>query len=70
MLVFRIQELQRDSTPAKSRRMLQLWSRRTVIRVFEHQRGVVALRKPGGKRRTLRIPNATYLRVMAKFTVR
>jgi transcriptional regulator GlxA family with amidase domain len=49
---------------------LTTWSRRTVVRVFARERGVVALRKPGGKRRTLRIPKPVYMRVMAKLTVR
>jgi len=45
-------------------------SMRTVVRLFESEPGVVILRKPMGKRRTLKIPRAVYRRVIGKMTVR
>ena len=49
---------------------LLAYSRRTIVRLFENEPGVISIRKPGGKRRTLRIPRAVYHRVVRKMTVR
>jgi hypothetical protein len=62
-------EIERAYTVAEVAK-LTAWSRRTVVRMFEGERRVVALRKPGGKRRTIRIPRAVYLRVVGRLTVR
>jgi hypothetical protein len=61
-------EIERAYTVAEVAK-LTAWSRRTIVWVFEHERGVVVLCKPGGKRRTFRIPRAVFRRVMQKFTV-
>lgn len=46
---------------------LLAYSRRTIIRLFEHEPGVIIKQ---GKRRTLRIPRAVYHKVVYKLTVR
>ena len=52
-------------TVAEVARMLN-WSRRTIVRMFENEPGVL-IRK--GKRRTLRIPRPVYERVLRKYAV-
>jgi transcriptional regulator GlxA family with amidase domain len=52
-------------TVAEVARMLN-WSRRTIVRMFENEPGVLIR---SGKRRTLRIPKAVYERVIRKYTV-
>ncbi len=42
-------------------------SRRTIVRVFERERGVLILKK--SKRRTLRIPRPVYERVIKRLSV-
>jgi transcriptional regulator GlxA family with amidase domain len=42
------------------------YSRRTIIRLFENEPGVLIR---SGKRRTLRIPWSVYLRVVRKLTM-
>jgi hypothetical protein len=50
------------------------WSRQTVTRLFERQRGVLILERPGSlnkrKCRSIRIPRAIYERVIGRLTVR
>jgi hypothetical protein len=46
------------------------YSRRTVVRMFENEPGIIVIKHPEGKRRTLRIPRAVYQRVVHKMTVR
>ena len=46
------------------------YSRRTIVRMFQDEPGVIIVSKPGGTRRTLRIPRAVYERVVRKLTVR
>jgi transcriptional regulator GlxA family with amidase domain len=52
-------------TVAEVGRLLN-YSRRTIIRLFENEPGVLIHR---GKRRTLRIPRAVFQRVIRKLTV-
>ena len=48
-------------------------SERTIIRLFEHEPGVIILERPGQlhkrRYRTIRIPRAVYLRVLSKVSV-
>jgi AraC-like DNA-binding protein len=50
------------------------WSRQTVTRLFEHERGVLMLGRPESlhKRsyRSIRIPHAVYERVVNRLTVK
>jgi hypothetical protein len=46
------------------------YSRRTIVRMFESEPGVIVIKHPEGKRRTLRIPRAVYQRVVHKMSVR
>jgi transcriptional regulator GlxA family with amidase domain len=46
---------------------LLAYSRRTIVRLFENEPGVIIKQ---GKRRTLRIPRAVYQRVVHRLTVR
>jgi hypothetical protein len=47
------------------------WSRRTIVRMFEREPGVIFSKaKATGTRRSLRIPRAVYQRVIRKLTVR
>jgi hypothetical protein len=45
------------------------WSRRTIVRMFENEPGVLIIRKPNGERRSLRIPRPVYQRVVRRLTV-
>jgi hypothetical protein len=49
-------------------------SRKTITRLFEHERGVIILERPERThkrpRRTIRIPRAVYKRVIDKLTVK
>jgi AraC-like DNA-binding protein len=49
------------------------WSRQTVTRLFENERGVLIMERPGSlnKRsyRSIRIPRVVYERVIARLTV-
>jgi len=53
---------------------LTAWSRRTVIRIFERERGVIILDNPETlhkrRYRTIRIPRAVYQRVFGAKTVK
>jgi transcriptional regulator GlxA family with amidase domain len=53
-------------TVAEVGRLLN-YSRRTIIRLFENEPGVIIRR---GKRRTLRIPRAVFQRVIRKLSVK
>ncbi|HSZ03069.1 MAG TPA: helix-turn-helix domain-containing protein [Terriglobales bacterium] len=44
------------------------YSRRTIVRMFENEPGVLV--RANTKRRTLRIPRSVYERVVRKLTVR
>jgi hypothetical protein len=50
------------------------WSTQTVIRTFEHERGVIiheSTRRPGARAyRTIRIPRHVYRRVVGQRTVK
>jgi hypothetical protein len=50
------------------------WSRQTVTRLFEHERGVLVLGRPASlhKRsyRSIRIPHTVYERVVNRLTIR
>ena len=50
------------------------WSRQTVTRLFENERGVLILVRPGSlnkrKFRSIRIPRVVYARVIGRLTVK
>jgi hypothetical protein len=50
------------------------FSRQTVTRMFEHEKGVLILERPETmhkkKHRSIRIPRAVYERVISRFTVK
>jgi len=50
------------------------FSRRTIIRLFENERGVIVLGRPEAmhkrRYRSIRIPRAVYERVIARLSVR
>lgn len=53
---------------------LTAWSRRTVIRVFENEKGVIMLSRPETmhkrRYRKMTIPRAVYERVIGRLTVK
>jgi hypothetical protein len=61
--------MEKEAYTVREAATLLRYSRWTIMRMFEHEPGVLIIKPPNGTRRMLRIPRTVLLRVVHKMTV-